>query len=248
MQCRVSYSHLILAAVLLVVPGLLTAQMKLVVGTDPSFPPLESVDDKGNLVGLDIDIMNAVAREGGFTVTYSREAWNLIFQHLQSGAIDAIISDVTMLDWRKETMDFSTPYYDAIQVLVVPKKTTDVTSLRDMAGKRIGLLQGSVAEFLIQRAATTYWIRPIFYRADPSADLLKGTLDGMIWEETAARVALADPLVAAKMQIAARLPFTEPSAIAVKKGNAKALAAINKGLKAISDSGLLAELIGKWIK
>ncbi len=71
-------------------------------------------------MGFDIDYMNAIAKEAGFKVVIKNTAWDGIFAGIEVGKYDAIISSVTITDKRKKAMDFSLPYVNAGQVLVVP--------------------------------------------------------------------------------------------------------------------------------
>ena len=90
-----------------------------VVATDAAFPPMEFVDANKNIVGFDIDLMNAIAKAMGFEVEYKNTAWDGIFAGLESGDYDAIISAVTIRDDRKAKYDFSEPYINAGQAIVV---------------------------------------------------------------------------------------------------------------------------------
>ena len=89
------------------------------VGTDATWPPMEFINEDKELVGFDIDLMNAIAEAAGFEVEFQNTAWDGIFAGLGSGDYDAVISSVTITEDRKETMDFSEPYLNAGQVLVV---------------------------------------------------------------------------------------------------------------------------------
>src|SRR5690349_6132158 len=96
------------------------------VATDATWPPMEMVDANKQIVGYDIDFLNAVAKEAGIVVEFKNTAWDGIFAGLDSGQYDAIISSVTITDERKAKYDFTEPYTSIGQILVVPK--TDKTS------------------------------------------------------------------------------------------------------------------------
>ena len=85
--------------------------LKIKIGTSADYPPYESIDSKtGEIIGFDIDLMNAIAEKAGFKVKYVNVEFNRIFPGLESGEYDAIISGVTITDERKEHYDFSDPY------------------------------------------------------------------------------------------------------------------------------------------
>ena len=87
--------------------------------SDASCPPMESVDTSKNIVGFDIDLINAIAKDQKFEVEIKNTAWDGIFAGLEGGAYDAILSSMTITDDRKKTYDFSDPYFDANQAVVV---------------------------------------------------------------------------------------------------------------------------------
>ena len=99
---------------------------KIVIATDATWPPMEMVDEAKEIVGFDIDLMNAAAKEGGFAVEFKNTAWDGIFAGLEAGEYDAVMSSVTITDERKKTMDFSDPYINAGQILVVPRSCEGV--------------------------------------------------------------------------------------------------------------------------
>ena len=111
---------------------------KITIATDATWPPMEMVDTNKNIVGFDIDLMNAAAKAGGFTVEFKNTAWDGIFAGLENGKYDAVMSSVTITDERKKTMDFSLPYINAGQILVVKNETQGVTKLDDLKGKTVG--------------------------------------------------------------------------------------------------------------
>ena len=82
---------------------------------------MEMVDTNKNIVGFDIDFMKAVAREAGFEVVFKNTAWDGIFGGLDAGKYDAIISSVTITEERKRQYDFSEPYINIGQILVIPR-------------------------------------------------------------------------------------------------------------------------------
>ena len=115
------------------------------VGTNAEYPPFESVDETGKVIGLDIDVMNAIAKAAGFEVEFVNTRWDGIFVALSSGEFDAVASAATITDERKQAVDFSDPYFNAGQVLSV-KQDSDITSLDDLAGKRVGVQLGTTGD------------------------------------------------------------------------------------------------------
>ena len=79
------------------------------IGTNAEYPPFEYVDEAGNIVGFDVDIMMAIAEAAGFEYEFVNTRWDGIFVALASGEFDAVISAATITDERMETVDFFRP-------------------------------------------------------------------------------------------------------------------------------------------
>ena len=118
-----------------------------VFASDVAWAPMEFVDENGDMVGFDIDLMAAIAEEAGFEYEIRNTAWDGIFAGLANGAYDGVISSVTITDDRKKAMDFSEPYINAGQVLIVRKELNGVTTLADMKGMKVGVQNGTTGDF-----------------------------------------------------------------------------------------------------
>jgi polar amino acid transport system substrate-binding protein len=209
---------------------------------------MEYVDDNGDLVGFDIDLINAVAEEAGFEVEIRNTAWDGIFAGLANGAYDAVISSVTITDERKAAMDFSIPYINAGQILIVRSGTAGVDSLEDMAGRKVGAQMGTTGDFAIQETAGVE--RRAYDEIGLAIeDLINGNIDGVVCDSPiAADFVLNNPSYAGKLMIVGE-PFTEEYfGIAVRKGNTEVLEAVNRGLEAVIADGTRDELIEKWLR
>jgi polar amino acid transport system substrate-binding protein len=219
----------------------------IVVAQDATWPPMEFVNEKKEIVGFDTDLMIAVAKEAGFKVEFKNVAWDGIFGALAAGKVDVICSSVTITEERKRSMDFSIPYFKIRQGLVVPKDSTAKT-LNDMKGKTLGAQIGTTGFFAIKK---TEGVNPKSYDEIGLAmeDLYNGRIDGVVCDDpVAALYALQKPEYKAKLKIAAVLDTgDEHYGVAVKKGNAEVLNLINKGIKAVLEKGLDQQLKTKWL-
>ena len=99
------------------------------VGTNAEYRPFEYVDENNNIIGFDVDLMTALAEAGGIEFELVNTKWDGIFVALANGEFDAVISAVTITDERKETVDFTDPYFNAGQVLAVLADNTTITGL-----------------------------------------------------------------------------------------------------------------------
>ena len=92
-----------------------------VVGTDAAYAPFEFENDQKQAEGFDIDVVTAIADKAGIKVKFINTPWEGIFASLNNGDRDALVSASTITDERKASMDFSEPYFEARQLIVVAK-------------------------------------------------------------------------------------------------------------------------------
>ncbi|MFN6991886.1 MAG: transporter substrate-binding domain-containing protein, partial [Fervidobacterium sp.] len=120
---------------------------KLLVGTEPTFPPFEFVDEKNQVVGFDIDIANELAKRLGVKVEIVNLPFDSLIPALQQGKVDIIIAGMTITEERAKVVDFSKPYFEANQAIVVrkdgkfePKKIEELVAI---GGTQV-MLQGGL--------------------------------------------------------------------------------------------------------
>ncbi|KGE71935.1 basic amino acid ABC transporter substrate-binding protein [Spirochaeta lutea] len=221
--------------------------LTITVASDATWPPMEFINENKELVGFDIDVMNAIAAEAGFAVEIKNTAWDGIFAGLANGQYDAVISSVTITEDRKKSMDFSDPYVNAGQVVVVRTDNTNISSHLDLTGKSIGAQQGTTGAIAVQSIENAT-LKSYDEIGLAMAALQKGDIDAVIADSPiAADFALQNPSYAENLKIVGE-PFTEEYfGIAVRKGNSEILDLINTGLRAITQSGKLEELKAKWL-
>lgn len=221
---------------------------KLVVATDATWPPMEFINEDKELVGFDIDLMNAAAEAGGFEVEFKNTAWDGIFAGLGNKNYDAVISSVTITEDRKKSMDFSIPYINAGQVLIVRKDTSGVTTLADLKGKAAGAQIGTTGAMEIQKVDGVE-LKTYDELGLAIEDLSNGRIAGVVADTPiAADYALQNDEYSDTLKIVGE-PFTnEYYGVAVRKGNTEVLEMINNGLKKVLDQGVDEELKDKWLR
>jgi polar amino acid transport system substrate-binding protein len=239
---------LLLAAVLFGFAACAKKSTKIVIATDATWPPMEMVDESKNIVGFDIDLMNAAAKASGFEVEFKNTAWDGIFAGLEGGKYDAVMSSVTITDERKQTMDFSVPYINAGQILVVKNTTSGVETLADLSGKTVAAQIGTTGAFEIDKV-TSLKKKEYDEIGLAFADLANGRVDAVVCDTpVAAQYALQNDEYKGTLKIVGK-PFTdEYYGVAVKKGNKKVLDTINKGLQKVLDSGENKTIEAKWLR
>jgi polar amino acid transport system substrate-binding protein len=217
------------------------------VATDATWPPMEMVDANKKIVGYDIDFMNAVAKEAGFTVVFKNTAWDGIFAGLDSGQYDAVISSVTITDERKAKYDFSLPYIDAGQILIVPKAEKG-TKLADLKGKKVGAQIGTTGAFEVKKVVgvelKTYDEVGLAFE-----DMVAGRIAGVVCDEpTAIIYALQKKEYKDKFKIVGKSFTKEAYGVVVKKGNKELVEMLNKGIKSVKAKKLDVQMKKKWLK
>ena len=221
---------------------------KIIVATDAAWPPMEFVNTDKEIVGYDIDLMNAIADAAGFEVEFRNTAWDGIFAGLAAGEYEAVISSVTITEDRQKTMDFSDPYINAGQVLIVQQSASGVDTLSDLVGQRVGAQIGTTGAFEVDKVAgvelTTYDELGLAIE-----DLANGRIAGVVADTPiAADYVLQNERYSRVLKIVGE-PFTdEYYGIAVRKGNSELLTLINDGLASVRAAGLLEELEDTWLR
>ncbi len=223
----------------------------IVIATDATWPPMEMLDENKQIVGFDVDLMMAAAKAGGFTAKFVNTAWDGIFVGLANNKYDAVMSSVTITDDRKKTMDFSIPYVNAGQVLVVPVSTTGVETLTDLNGKSVGAQIGTTGAFEIDKVKDSSNITEKTYDEIglAFADLANGAIEAVVCDTpVAADYALQEKDYKGKFKIVGKQFTEEYYGVAVNKGNTKVLDMINAGLQKVIDSGENKTIEAKWLK
>lgn len=218
----------------------------LVVATDASWPPMEYMNKEGTISGFDIDLIKEIGLETGIEIQFINIPWERIFSSLQNSECDIIISSVTITEERKRSMDFSNPYINAGQVILLRNNTQNVKNLSDLSGKFVGAQKGTTGAFEIEKVSS---LREKAYDNINSAidDLLSTEIDAVVCDSPIAHEMIRR-YSRNKLKIAGE-PFTnEYYGIAVKKSNPLVLDTINDGLKKVIKKGTIDKLKEKWFQ
>ena len=220
-----------------------------VVGTDPTYAPFEFQNEKGEIVGFDIDVMAAVAKAAGIEVKFVSTPWEGAFNALAQGDRDVLVSAVTITDERKQTLDFSDSYFEARQLIAVPEKSK-VTKLEELKRSKIGVQTSTTGEEVIVKLLGKNSANIKRFESTPLAlsELAAGGVDAVVADNGVVTHYLANN-PAAKFKAVSDASFApEQYGIAVKKGNAELLAKINTGLAAIKADGSYQKIQDKYFK
>jgi polar amino acid transport system substrate-binding protein len=215
------------------------------VGTEYNWPPLEFIDENKQKVGFDVDMIQAIAKAVGIKVELQEVPFDPIFTKLDDGSLDIGLSSITITEERKATLDFTEPYLNAGQMLVVPVASS-AAGIDDLKGKKIAVQTGTTGQFALDKL-DGYVKEGYDDIANAFADLANGRVDAVLTDSPVA----ADYVTRAmgfkgKLKLIGSPLTDEYLGIAVKKGNKELLDLLNKGLAAIVADGTLDSLKVKW--
>lgn len=218
---------------------------RLIVGTDATYPPMEYFDGEGNFAGMDIDIAKEIALDLGAEIEFRNLAWEGIFDTLQDGKVDMLISSITITPERAQTMDFSDPYFNAGQVVVATAdKVQVIKGVEDLSGKKVGVQGGTTSEVEAKKYTDPSLVKTFANYDLARSALLNKVIDAIIIDYPAAVGMVGEE---ATLKLIGE-PFTQEFyGVAVKKGEEQLLGEINKTIRRLKEEGKLRELEQKWL-
>lgn len=240
-------SLLLLGCVLSACSSAPAATATLTFGTNAEFPPFEFVTANGTIGefdGIDIAIAKQVAEDNNMTPVIENMEFDSLLVALQNGQIDAAIAGMTITDERLESVDFSTPYYTATQVMIV-KDDSDITCAADMADKKICVIQGYTGEICVNDMGYPY--ESFKKGTEAVMELVNGKCDVVVLDSATA-IKYVNDNEGLKIVEDPSAFESEEYAIAVAKGNTELLNAINGALEELQADGTLQSIVDKYIK
>ena len=216
---------------------------KLIMSTNAAFPPYEMTTDSGEFEGIDIETAQAIADKLGLELQIDDMDFDAALLAVQQGKADMVMAGVTVTDERQNVMDFTDSYATGIQSIIV-KEDSDIASVDDLAGKKIGT----------QRGTTGY-----LYCSDDFGDenvvaydngltavqmLNNGQVDCVVIDNAPAKEFIAaNP----GLKLLDTAYVEESYAIGVGKGNTELKDAINTALEKLKADGTLQAIVDKYI-
>ena len=212
---------------------------KLVVATSPDFPPFESIEG-GKVVGIEVDIMELICKDLGVELEIVQMDFDSVLIGVQSAKYDCGMSGITASDDRKENMLFTTPYYNAAQVIVV-KEGSAIKGKADLEGKKVSVQTGTTADEGCKEAGLT--VSAFAANADAKAALTTGKVDAWIVDNLTALQMVEDT---DGLKILDEKMTEEPYAFAFAFGSEDLVSEIDKSLKTLIDNGTVASIFEKY--
>lgn len=218
---------------------------KLIVGTDATYAPMESMDEKGNIVGIDIDIVNAIAEAAGFEVEYKNYGWEPLFPAVDNSEVDFAVSSITITKDRQKSYDFSDPYFSANQLILVPEDSS-VESFADLKDKRVAVQINTTGHIVTRGLLGDTSSKIVAAESMPLAisEMINGNADAAVGDNAVIIDYKANnPKVKVKTVEDASFE-KEFYGLMVKKGNQEVVDLLNEGIQIIKDNGKLKEITG----
>ena len=217
----------------------------LTVCTSLPYEPFEFEED-GETVGFDIDLVKEVAAE----LELDAVVLNTDFDQIQSGVslnggtCDVAIAGLTITGDRAKVLDFSSPYFNAAQALVV-RRSSGISDLDDLRGKKVGVQAGTTGElYVTDNAADSTEIVTFEDAGDITSAMDDGQLDAAVYDNT-----IVGDVVSGNdgLRVATEFDTGEQYGMAVKKdGNVELLRTINDVLAKLRANGGYQMIYEKW--
>lgn len=219
------------------------------VGCDAAFAPFTYTDENGKLIGFDVDLINAIAAEMGYTVDMKGYPFDGIIPTLITNNIDLIISGFTISPERAKRVDFSEPYYRCgLTFLTMKDEAEKYNSFDKIANAEICVQIGTTGALYLQKTLKDPDLKQFNTPPETYLELQNGGCDVVVNDRPVNDFFLAQnpknkDIVASHDITAAQ---NEYYGIAVRKGNTELLNLINEGLQRVIDNGKFAEISTKW--
>lgn len=219
--------------------------------TEPTYPPFDTTDENGNIVGFDMDLLNAIAEDQGFKVEYQAMEFDSLIPALVSGSADIIAAGMNSDDPdRQAKVDFSDSYYNSGLIVLVRADENRINGIEDLStdtivGSQMGTTgadecnalakKGTIKDPMIIGQFTTLVLQ-----------LQNGDIDAILIDK-----AVAENFIRTSgdnIKIVGDVLNAESYGFAVQKGNSELQEKINAGLKNCINNGTYDELFAKWIE
>lgn len=209
--------------------------------TSPDYPPYESTDDQSAIVGFDVDMVNAIAREMGVKTEWTGQGFDGLIPSLLSGRADLIAAGMSVTEERAKSVAFSDPYEETKNVIVVSAKDNSVTDAASLKGKTVGVQLGTVQADMAAGIEGAD-VRTFNLFSEALGALKAGQIDSMIVDAP-----VGDDYVAANsdIKLAGELDGGT-KALATQLECGDLVTEMNTALKKLQDSGELETIRAKW--
>jgi lysine/arginine/ornithine transport system substrate-binding protein len=220
---------------------------------DPTYPPFESKQADGKLVGFDIDLGNALCEQMKLKCVWVENTFDGMIPGLKARKFDAVLSDMGITEERLKQIDFTQPLYDTHAQLVARAGSGILPTPQALKGKRVGVEQGTVQERYAKAKWEPQGVQVVAYgdQEQVEADLVAGRIDAIFTDAAQAAIgflkkpqgkpfALVGPIVEDRALIG---PGT---AIGLRKGDAELQTRLNTAFDEIRKNGTFKRIMAKY--
>jgi len=217
------------------------------IGVDTTYPPFE-FKDRNEYKGIDIELINAIAKNQGFKIDLSPMDFGGIIPAMQANQLDVAIAGMSITDERKKIVDFSTPYFNAGLTVVVKKDNTTIKSVDDLKGKTVAVKKGTTGSKYALDNANKLGIKVVQFNDSPAMfqEVANGNADALIEDYPVISYAIAQKDLGLKI-VGDRLNGDKYGIAVLKGQNKDLLVKINKGLAELQKDGTYDKILKKYI-
>jgi polar amino acid transport system substrate-binding protein len=224
-----------------------TEKKKIVVGLDDNFPPMGFRDDKNNIIGFDVDMAKEAGKRLGMEIELKPIDWNSKEAELNGKRVDVLWNGLTITEKRKENVAFTKPYMENRQIVIV-NADSKITNKADMAGKVIGVQDGSSSiEALETEEAIMKSFKELKKYGDNVAalmDLKAGRIEAVVVDEVVGRYYIAKK--AGEYKVLSEDFGSEEYGVGLRKDDKDLLAKLQKALDEMKKDGTSNTISKKW--
>lgn len=216
------------------------------VGTNAAFPPFEYVDEyTKEYTGFDMDLVRAIGEQAGLEVQIMDVAWEGIIPGLLVGNYDLIASAMTITAERQESVNFSDPYFNAEQVILVPINENSINGPEDLKGKSVSVQLGTTGDFVASEIKGLKKVARFAEVTDAIQEMRNGNVAGVICDNLVAIMYIQENPGKAKVVPGS---FFDPEyyGFAINKKNTDLLKKVNAALAELKANGKYDEIYNKW--
>jgi len=217
------------------------------VGVDTTYPPFE-YKDGNEYKGIDIDLINAIAKNQNFKIELNPMDFGGIIPAMQANQLDVAIAGMSITDDRKKVVDFSTPYFDAGLTVVVKKDNSTTKSVNDLKGKTVAVKKGTTGAKFAQDNASKLGINVVQFNDSPAMfqEVSNGNADALIEDYPVISYAIAQKDLGLKI-VGDRLNGDQYGIAVLKGQNKYLLEKINKGLAELKKDGTYDKIVKTYL-
>ena len=220
---------------------------KYIIATDTTFAPFEFTNDQNEFVGIDVDILAAIAKDQGFKYDLQPLGFDAAVAALESGQADGTIAGMSITEERQKKYDFSEAYYDSYVCMAV-KKGSDIKGYEDLKGKKVAAKTGTQGADCAESLKDKYGFDITYF--DDSATMYQDVKTGntvACFEDQPVMAYGVSQGNGLEIVAEEKDNFSTPYGFAVLKGqNADLLKMFNEGLKNIKANGTYDEIVAKY--